>query len=148
MRELLELIFKFRIYELFVKPTTNVMIQFFRYIFVGGIATIVDWSVQYFTTCIGIHYLIAAIFAFVAGLISNFLLSKFFVFNAQTVHVGLLVEFLSHAIIGLIGLAFTVIIMYILTDVFNVYFMFSKMTATFIVLFWNYIARKLFIYKN
>lgn len=148
MKELLELIFSFRLKDLFFTPTTNGMIQFFRYAFVGGVATIVDWGVQFIATEAGLHYLISAILAFILGLICNFALSKLFVFNAQEARVNPVAEFVSYGIIGVIGLGITVLIMYVLTDIFKIYFMFSKIIATLIVLFWNYFARKTFLYKK
>ena len=43
MREFFSLLFHGRMKALFLEPTTNSFIQFFRYLFVGGLATVVDW---------------------------------------------------------------------------------------------------------
>ena len=147
MKEFFDLLFHFKFKKLFFEPSTNGIIQFFRYAFVGGIATVVDWAVQYLITTAGLHYLISAIFAFVAGLTVNYFLSKLFVFNSQKARMGNVAEFLSYGIIGLIGLGITMGLMFLLTDIAGLYFMLSKVITTFIVLFWNYLARKIFIYK-
>lgn len=147
MKEFFDLIFHFKLKKLFFEPSSNAVIQFFRYAFVGGIATIVDWSAQYVITILGLHYLISAVFAFLAGLTVNFFLSKLFVFNSQKARMGVITEFISYAVIGVIGLGITIGLMYLLTDIAGIYFMLSKVITTLIVLFWNYIARKIFIYK-
>jgi len=51
--------------RLFFERTEDTRIQFFRYIFVGGVATIIDMGSLYvFTSMVGIHYLISAAIAF------------------------------------------------------------------------------------
>ena len=45
MKELLTLLFHFRLKELFLAPTENGLIKFFRYCFVGGVAFLVDYAV-------------------------------------------------------------------------------------------------------
>ena len=47
-----------------VRPTANPMLQFIRYVFVGGIATAIDWSTLYVLEHCRVHYLIAAAAAF------------------------------------------------------------------------------------
>ena len=148
MKELFDLLIHFKLKKLFFEPTKNGMIQFFRYAFVGGIATVVDWAVQYVLTVLWVHYLIAAVFAFLSGLLVNYFLSKIFVFKAQEAKVNALWEFVIYAVIGVIGLGITVGLMFILTDVAGLYFMLSKVITTVIVLFWNYFARKVIIYKK
>lgn len=148
MKELFDLAFHFKWKELLFAPTPNGMIQFFRYAFVGGIATIADWSVQYFVTIAGIYYLLSAVLAFLVGLICNFLLSKLFVFQAEKTDMNPYAEFISYGVIGVIGLGLTMVIMYLVTEKLGVNFMLSKMVATAIVLIWNFLARKIFIYKK
>lgn len=148
MKELFDLLIHFKLKKLFLFPTKNGMIQFFRYAFVGGIATVVDWAVQYVLTVLWVHYLIAAVFAFLSGLLVNYFLSKIFVFKAQEAKVNAVWEFVIYALIGVIGLGITVGLMFILTDVVGLYFMLSKVITTVIVLFWNYFARKIIIYKK
>ena len=45
MRELFSLLRRMDMQGLFRRPTTNAMVQFFRYAFVGGFAAVVDWGV-------------------------------------------------------------------------------------------------------
>ena len=149
MKEFFELLKKFDLKGIFIEPTKNGFLQFFRYIFVGGIATVVDWGVLFLLTDFAeIHHLISAIIAFAAGLITNFLLSKALVFNGNEARVNPVMEFISYGVIGVVGLGITELIMFLITDCLHQHYMLSKVIATVIVLVWNYLARKLIIYKK
>ena len=148
MKEFFELLKKGDLKAIFLMPTANGFLQFFRYLFVGGVATVVDWGMLFLFTEFGhIHYLISTILAFVGGLVTNFLLSKQLVFKANEARVSPVMEFLSYAIIGVIGLGITELIMFLFTSCLDFHYMISKVIATVIVLFWNYMARRYAIYK-
>lgn len=148
MKEFLELLKRFDWKGLFITPTKNGFLQFFRYVFVGGIATVVDWGILFLLTDFArIHHLISAVIAFTGGLITNFFLSRLLVFKANEARVNAVMEFLSYTLIGIIGLGITELILFLLTDCGQLHYMLSKVIATVIVLAWNYIARKLFVYK-
>lgn len=71
--------------KLFSGDTENTFIQFFRYCFVGGFATVVDWalsSLLFYLAFSGSGY--AALcngLSFVAGLLVNYFLSTFWIFK-------------------------------------------------------------------
>ena len=139
-----------RLADLFLTPTSNAFLQFFRYVFVGGVATGVDWSILFTVTEYAhIHYMLSAVAGFLAGLITNFILSKWLVFNPQATQARVkpAAEFISYALIGLIGLGLTELILFLLADVFKIYYMLAKAVATLLVLFYNYGARKFLLYK-
>ena len=133
---------------LFTEPTTNPLLQFFRYFFVGGCSFLVDAGLLWLFAHAGMHYLLAAFFGFVAGLCCNFLLSRALVFRAQTPRVGRALEFLGYAVIGLIGLGLTEALLYFFTEIVHFHFMLSKIVASAVVLFWNFFARKVFLYRR
>ena len=146
MKEILTLLVRFDIHGLLRAPTQNGLLQFFRYCFVGGIATIVDWSVLYFAEKVIGYYLIAAVVGFLCGLTCNYFMSKFLVFNGSTAKVSPKKEFLAYAAIGVAGLLLTLVLMYVLTEWLGWYFMLSKVVATVLVLLWNFLARKYLLY--
>lgn len=148
MSELISLMIKLDWKGLFLKPTDNGLLQFFRYAFVGGIASVVDWGVLWGVEKIGVYYLLAAVVSFFAGLLTNFLLSKKLVFHGETARVNSFVEFLAYGAIGAVGLLLTLLIMFVLTEWAKFYFMVSKIIATVLVLMWNFFARKVLIYKK
>ncbi len=140
---------RFDLKGIFLTPTQNGFLQFFRYIFVGGAATLVDWGLLYILTdFVHIYHLVSAVIAFLLGLITNYFLSKALVFNANETRVKPLMEFLIYAVIGVVGLGITELIMFIFTDRISLHYMLSKVIATIIVLVWNFIARKKILYKS
>ena len=148
MKELFQLMKNVDIKGLFIVPTQNGFLQFFRYAFIGGIATIIDWSTLFILTdIVSIHYLFSACFSFLVGLIVNFLLSKLMVFKAEEAKVNGVLEFVAYAIIGAVGLGLTELIMLGFTDFVKLHYMMSKVIATVMTLVWNYIARKRIIYS-
>lgn len=148
MKEFFDIIFSFDLKKIFAVPTENVFLQFFRYAFVGGLATCADWGAIYLLTEKGgVHYLLSGTVAFVAGLTVNFLLSKKFVFSAEKNKHSSQTEFFAYGAIGVIGLFLTEGIMYFLTDKLGWYFMIPKIIATAVVFVWNFAARKIVLYR-
>lgn len=133
---------------LFKKDTDNIFIQFFRYLFVGGFAFLVDFGLLYFfSDFCGIYYLVSASFSFIISLIVNYLISTYWVFNKNQLD-NKLMEFGVFSLIGVIGLIFTEIILYVCTDIVGLYYLISKIIATAIVMFWNFLARRFLFYGS
>ena len=137
---------KSKIDVLFKEDTDNIFLQFFRYLFVGGFAFLVDFFLLYFfSEFCGIYYLISAVLSFIISLIVNYVLSIHWIFNKNQIN-NKAAEFGVFALIGVVGLGFTEIFLYLFTDVFGLYYMLSKIITTAIVMFWNFIARRVMFY--
>lgn len=145
--------------------------EIFRYLLVGGIATIFDYAVWYiFFTWLLPSSLVGAVWSviistamgFLVGLLVNWVLSLVFVFRqVQNVEKARSTKsFLIFAIVGLIGLAITEIGMLLANVLPSFSFLgfaqflghewkwwFTKVTMTCIVLAWNYLGRKILIFK-
>lgn len=134
--------------EMLLKQSTDkTLIQFFRYICVGGVAFLLDFgTLYYFTEYLGIHYLLSAALAFLLGLAANYLLSITWVFNNHTLD-NKVSEFGVFALIGIIGLGLNEVIIWFFTANVHFYYMFSKIISAVIVLFWNFFARKYLLFK-
>lgn len=82
MKEFLELLKRFDWEGLFITPTKNVFLQFFRYVFVGGIATVVDWGILFLLTdCGQLHYMLSKVIATVIVLAWNYIARKLIVYK-------------------------------------------------------------------
>lgn len=146
IEELFNYLIKFDIDKLFKKSTDNTLIQFFRYLFVGGIAALVNIGMLYvFTDFIRINYIVSNILSFTLGLFVNYILSKKFVFQGETT-ISKTKEFIIYAIIGILGLGIDTFLVWLFTDAFNFYYMISKLISTLLVFIWNFGARKV-LYK-
>ena len=148
MRRQLHTLFEF-IKNIFSrKPNPSTLIQFFRYGFVATISLFVDFgSLILLKEVAGLNYLFAAAIAFMLGLITNYLLSIFWVFTSRNVKSPWM-EFLIFSGIGLVGLGLTELILWLLTDEFGLYYMASKAIATLLVYFWNFFVRKYVLYRE
>ncbi len=133
--------------KLLKHPTGSTRIQFFRYVFVGGAAFIVDFlSLFVLTDYFGIYYILSAAFAFILGLITNYLLSIRWVFNQRSFD-NKTIEFSLFAVIGMIGLGLNEIFIWFFTSELGFYYMISKIITAVIILFWNFFARKITLFR-
>lgn len=129
-----------------LKKTDNTLIQFFRYIFVGVIATIVDMSTLFLLTSkYEIFYLISTAIAFIFGVITNYFISIIWVFRSSR---NFKKEFFLFVAIGVFGLILNELIMFILVSKLNLFYMFAKATAVFLILIWNFGMRKAFVFNG
>ncbi len=136
-----------KIQSIFKGKTNNTLLQLFRYTFVGGFAFLVDIGTLYFLTeFFHIHYLVSAGIAFIFGLTTNYILSVLWVFNSRMAK-NRWVEFFLFALIGLVGLGFTELFLWILTDILLIYYLFSKIITTIFVYFWNFFVRKYMLFS-
>lgn len=132
--------------KLFKEPTDNIFIQLFRYVFVGGTAFVVDFFFLYFFSDIcGIYYLISAVLSFIISVLVNYIMSTKWVFNQDNIENKVL-EFNLFILISTIGLVFTEILLYFFTDIVGLYYLISKIISAIIVLFWNFLARRVMFY--
>lgn len=152
---------------LFVEETTNTFIQFFRSLFVGGIATVADIGVLVlFRELFRMPEKGATVFGFIAGLTVNYIVSTFWVFAKAKVK-NRVVDFIAFAVIGIIGLGLTELIIapFAMEGFFGVgyfvknaafgtliptdkYYIVGKLVATVLVYIWNFCARKFILYRK
>lgn len=132
--------------ELFMVKSNDILIQFFRYIFVGGLAAVVNIGMLFvFTNFLRLYYIISNILSFLLGLLTNYILSKKYVFQEKT-NISFISEFIIYTIIGVIGLLIDTLFIWFFTDLCGIYYMISKILSTGIVFVWNFAARKV-LYK-
>lgn len=120
--------------------------QILKFGVIGVLAFIIDYSLLYILTefC-GIYYLYSSIVSFIISLIFNYIASIKWVFDVnkkQTVK-----EVIVFAALSVIGLGINQLVMYCMVELLTIYYMFSKIVATAIVMVWNFITRKIFIEK-
>jgi putative flippase GtrA len=122
-------------------------VQFFKYVFVGGIAYCVDFGSLFFLTeVVKIHYLVSAAIAFILGLLTNYALSIFWVFSKRTL-ANKRTEFLVFSMIGLVGLGLNEVIIWFFTESMHFHYLISKIFSTVVVFIWNFTARKKILFS-
>ena len=128
--------------------------EFLRYCLVGGIAFIADFGTLVATrelllkgALYGVY--IATVFGFIVGLAVNYVLSLWYVFT-QKKDKGKgrsFGAFLLFGVIGLLGLLWTEVGMWIGIALLSWNYMIVKVLVTSVVLMWNYIGRKMLIFN-
>ena len=120
----------------------------FLYLIVGGLATIVEWAAFWvFSTPLHIQYLVATAMAFVLSTFANWVFGRLLVFKDPGGQ-SLARELVSIYLASVVGLILNLIIMYIMVHFLSIHEMISKMTATVLVFAYNFLIRKLVIYRN
>ena len=153
--------------SLFIAETNNTFIQFFRSVFVGGVATVADIGVLIlFRELLHLSESLATVFGFIAGLTVNYVISTFWVFSKAKVK-NRVFDFIAFAVIGIIGLGLTQLIIapfamegifgegfFVKKQIFgslipvNKYYIIGKLVSTVLVYIWNFCARKFILYRN
>lgn len=135
-------IMKEEIKKFFLYQTNDTIYQLVRYIVVGGISFAADFASLYILVeKLYLNYLISAAIAFCFGLGVNYLLSISWVFNKFGARERGK-ELLIYLLVGLVGLLANEVIMYCLTNYFDINYLISKIVSVIIIFFWNFFARK------
>ena len=129
------------------KKNVKLFIQIFKFVIVGGTATVLDWILYYILyNYLKINPLIANIISFSISTVYNYWASTKWVFevNKDKSSKRLFIEFVLFSVIGL-GL--TELLLWIGIDLLSMNAMLIKIIATIIVMIFNFITRKIFLEK-
>ena len=133
------------------KETTDWKIQLFRYVIVGGISFIVDYSLLFvLTEHVGLHYIVSATISFIAGLIVNYTISTSctsWIFRNSKLS-NTTVELIIYGAIGVVGLVLNNILLYLFTDILHIHYMLSKLITAALVMGWNFVGRRIILFNN
>lgn len=125
---------------------TKPKLKIVRYFFVGGIAAVVDIALfAIFAKYLGYNYIAVACVSFFAATLVNYLISIKFVFESGARH-GKKKEVSLVYLVSGVGLGLNLLILYISISILGIEKITSKVIATGLVFFWNYYARKHFIF--
>lgn len=122
--------------------------QFGSYLVVGGGAALVEWSTfALLYLRLDAHYILATSAAFMLATFVNFLLGKRLTFREAKSGLNGGQEITFIYLISAVGLALNMLLMYLQVARFGWPGMPSKIVATGIVLVWNFLMRKIYLYK-
>ena len=126
--------------------------QFISYFFVGGVAAIVEWVMFFiFANVLQINYFVSTVIAFIFSTTANWILGRITFKDNNTYKDKKAKEAFLVFVVSAIGLLFNLILMYLFVTVMgfdsSLGKTLSKIAATGIVFIWNFLIRKLVIYK-
>ena len=128
--------------------------QFISYVFVGGIAAIVEWVMfTIFSNVLNIQYIISTCLAFIFSTTANWLLGRIWTFkDSKAYQKKKFKEAVLVFAVSAIGLLFNMGLMYLFVSVIGLNTPLlktvSKILATGIVFIWNFCMRKFGIYRS
>jgi putative flippase GtrA len=119
-----------------------------RYFVVGGAAACVDIGLfLLFAKGLGLPYLRVAAATFLVATLVNYLLSVRFVFRSGQRFRRRWEIALVYLVSG-VGLALNQAILFVCVEMFHLGLVLAKLTATGTVFFWNYLARRFFVFGS
>jgi len=145
----------------FIRKNKKLIMEFLRYAVVGGVSALVDMAVNYamlFFILGGTKddrglVAISVACGFAVGLAVNFILSNIFVFKSeeQKEKGRTLGAFLIYAAVGVIGFGLTELLTILGTLVIGdggIWYLLLTCFVKGVVLIWNYVGRKIFVYRG
>ena len=145
----------------FFEKNKGLITEFLRYAIVGGVSAVVDMAVNY----VMLFYILggtkddrgfvalSVALGFVVGLTTNFILSNVFVFKSdeQRQKGQTAGGFLIYAAVGFSGFVITELATLLGTLVIDdggVWYLILTLAVKSVVLVWNYVGRKIFVYRG
>lgn len=142
----------------FVQNSSGIFVQVMRYSITGGLSAVVDVSLfTLLANILHVNYIASNILAFTAGLFINYMIAREWVFNSGGRQHNSKTDFALYAVIGVLGLALSNLLLYVLIDIKVMYGVISivlppagdgevkfasKMATVLIVFIWNFIMRR------
>ena len=121
-------------------------VQFLRFAFVGGVATIIQFSILVALVELAhANALVANAIGFVFSATANYLMNRAFTFAGTSSHAGY--GMLKFAVTSLVGLGINSLIFKAIMSV-GVYYMIAWALATGLTLIWNYSAARLIVFRG
>ena len=120
--------------------------QIMKFGVVGIIATVIDFVVlTILTETFGVYYLTSAAIGFIVATLFNYVASMRYVFNSRFGPHEKRKELIIFILLSLVGLGLNQFFMWLFVEFFSIFYIFSKVLATVLVMTWNFVSRKIFI---
>lgn len=136
--------------------TDNELAKLAMYLFVGGTAALFEWILfcllfRYvtdgFTLSLTARSLAATTVAFGISTVYHYILGNILVFDSGSRY-GRGREFSLVVLVSVMGLGFNLVLMYVFVTLLGWIPLLSKMLASAIVVAWNYLSRRRWIFKG
>ena len=119
--------------------------QILKFGIVGFIAFIIDYGLlALLTEVCGINYLMSASLSFIASVVFNYAASMRYVFRHKE-GMSKTREFTIFVMLSVIGLVINNACMWAGVELCGIHYLITKLVATFIVMVWNFVTRKIFL---
>ena len=121
--------------------------QFLLYLILGGILTLCEWVGFYTLVYVAkVHYLLSSVVMFVVISALGLVVYKRAIFGAS--HLSAKGEVSAVYAINIAGLAINSLILWVLVEFIGLESLLGKIIASFLVAFYSFFARKIWVYKT
>jgi putative flippase GtrA len=118
---------------------------FIKFIGIGGISTFLQYGLLIlFVEMSGFKPVFASLLSYFMSAIFNYFANYYITFQSGAKHSKSLNKF---ALIVCVGLILSGCLMNIFTEWLNVYYVVAQIITTLIVLIWNFISQKIWVFK-
>ena len=121
--------------------------QFLKSILSGAVSSLFDiFFLWFLTSVLGVYYLISSALSFILSTFLNYLLNISFVFDERRIS-SRKIEISGFFLISILALFLTQILMFIFVEKFKIFYLFAKIITIFLVFFFNFSLRRIFLFK-
>lgn len=116
--------------------------RIFKFALVGGLGAVINSSFLYlFTEYFGLFYLISSVLSIEIAIVMQFVLNDFWTFrDRRSRSVGvILIRLMKSNLWRTMGMAVNILVLYILTEFFGVYYIISNFAGILCAFTFNYI---------
>ncbi len=118
-----------------------------KFLLLGLTTTAIDYIVYSMAILIGINYVIAIVSGYSMGLLANYFIGRRYIFTSGVKLKSSGHEFTAIVVIAIMGALFNIAIVKLLSySLFSIDPLYSRVVAIGVVFFWNYFARKFWVY--
>lgn len=119
--------------------------QIMKFGVVGAVAFVIDYGLlALLTEVFAINYLVSATVSFTASVVFNYVASMRYVFTHKD-GLSRRREFAIFVTLSVIGLLINNFCMWACVELLGIHYLVTKIGATFIVMVWNFVTRKIFL---
>jgi dolichol-phosphate mannosyltransferase len=120
-------------------------VQLFKFGLVGGTGYVINLAVfAVLNQAFGVHHLIAAVLSFCVAVTNNFILNRYWTFQASAGHPGF--QAMRFFTVSVIGLGVNLILLYLLADIVGAPELPSQAVAVALAMPFNFIGNKLWTF--
>lgn len=123
------------------------MRQIHKFLLLGVVSTLIDYAVYSVLIFTGVDYVAAILAGYSMGLLANYQIGRRYIFTSGVKVKSSHAEFMAVVVIAVFGALFNIAIVKLLSySVWKLDPMLSRVIAIGVVFFWNYLARKFWVY--
>ncbi len=122
--------------------------QMIKFAIVGALGTLVNISILYILTEIfNIYYIISEIFAFFISGLNNYIFNKIWTFS-ENLEAEAIKKYFKFIIISLISLLVNLGVLFILVEVYLIWYIYAEIGAIFCAFLINFFGNKVWTFNN